>query len=96
MHLEPDHRLPGHQRTSASAPDDPLQRRGGGEQPLVLEERGDELGADRQPLAPPDRQAQRRKAREIHGADEDVGEVHRHRIVGLLARLERRASAWSG
>ena len=63
MHLEPDHRLPGHQRTSAVGGDGPLERGGRGEHPLVLEGRRDELRPDRQALAPADRQAQRRAGR---------------------------------
>ena len=90
MHLEADDGLPGHQRTSSAAADDPLERAGRREHPLVLEERRDELRADRQALAPPDRQAQRRQPGQADGADEDVRQVHRHRIRGLLAGPERR------
>src|ERR1700679_1503794 len=71
-----------------------LQREGGVEQLLLAEGRRGDLEADRQPraaplgLGEPDRDRDRRDAGEAHRHREEVVEVHRERVGGLLPEAE--------
>ena len=68
-----------------------LDRETGVEHALFVEGLADDLQAERQPFAvEPGRHRHGRKARKAGGHGEDVVEVHRQRVVELLAELERR------
>ena len=95
--LEADHRLVvGHQpvpamiggrRSSARADSQRVRR---SEQRRLVERRRHQLDADGQPgIVQPRGDADGRHPREVRGDREDVVQVHRQRVVGLLADLER-------
>ena len=84
MHLEADDGLPAHQRTSASAATTRSSAAAAASMRSSSKNGAMSCAPIGRPFAPTDRQAQRREAGQADGADEDVGQVHGHGILGLL------------
>ena len=96
--LEPDDGLPAHRSRSGtkSKLDRPLERVAGAEEEVLRELRAEELQPDRQPLREPARDREPGQPGHVRRDREDVAEVQRERVVGLLARARTRRSATSG